>query len=489
MSMNLPGRPHPAFSQSHEPARGMLLPPALLPVAIALFLVGGTGPNVLLALLSIAVLVVGSVLLWRPGESPILLFAFAYPWMQGSVAIFHANWLGIDLANYSTIPGEIRNAAALSLLGVLTLAVGMRLGAGRRRHVAELMAMRQQALAHAMQRWFQLYAWGWGASFIALSSAWIVPGLSQPMLALASLRWAFFFLLAYAYFVRVRDRGRTFPLVFLYELGASIGGYFSDFKTVFFFTFLAVLASGVRIALSTQLAAAALTTFAGALGVVWTAVKGEYRAFISGGQAAQAVSADYVSRITKLFDLITGLDAETLTRAADQLLRRISYVEFFGAVLTYVPASIPHTLGAILWDAITRPFLPRILFPNKDVIDDTARTNLFTGGLAGHSEGTSISLGYVAEAYIDFGEIGMFAALLAIGIFYGTIYRALIRWRRTRGLLGMALASAVLIGVGPLESSFTKIFGGVAVSLLAVWLTAIFIVPRFAPWLGAGWRR
>ncbi|HEX5957749.1 MAG TPA: hypothetical protein VFY92_03710, partial [Hyphomicrobiaceae bacterium] len=406
----------------------------------------------------------------------------------GSVAIFHANWLNIDIADYSTYPGDIRSAALLSLLGLLVLAVGMRLGAGPKRPVGELLGLRHVALTHSMQRWFQAYAWAWGGSFFALSFAWVVPGLSQPLLAAASLRWAFFFLLAFAYFVRSRDRGRYFPLVFLFELGASLGGYFSDFKTVFIVTFFAVLASGVRIALSTQLAAAALAACAGGFGVVWTAVKGDYRAFISGGQAAQAISVDYGSRITKLYDLVATLNFETLVGAADRLLRRVSYVEFFGSVLLNVPSSIPHTLGAILWDAITRPFMPRILFPNKDVIDDTTRTNLYTGGLAGSSEATSISLGYVAETYIDFGHIGMFAALLAIGIFYGVIYRALYRWRRTRGLLGMAMASAVLIGAAPLESSFTKIFGGVIVSLLVVWAMTIFIVPRFAPWLMPGRR-
>jgi hypothetical protein len=462
----------------------MLLPPATLPIAVALFLIGGTGPNLLLALLSVAVLIVGCMLLWRPGESPILLFTFAYPWLQGSIAIYHANWLGIDIADYPPFSGDMYAAVAMSQAGLLALAVGMRLAVGPRR-AENILSLRHMALSQPVRRWFWLYAVAWAMSFAALSFAWVMPGLSQPMLALAALRWAFFFMLAVAHFVRGRDRGRLFPLAFLFELAAGIGTYFGDFKTVFFITFFAALASGVRVSPRMMLGVGALVTLAVALGIAWTAVKGEFRIFVSGGVAEQIVTVDYMTRLAKLYELVSSLDLETLMNAADQFLRRLSYVEFFGVVLVNVPANLPHTLGAILWDAVIRPFMPRLLFVDKDEIDDTARTNFYTGGLTGSSEGTSISLGYIAETYIDFGSFGMFAVLVAIGLFYGAIYRLLLRWRASRGLLGMAMATAVLTNVGPMENSFTKVFGGVVVSLLVAWIMIVFIVPRWAPWLVA----
>src|SRR5262249_31955031 len=99
MSFSDPSRV--SYGLIHAPARRARLPPATLPIAAALLLFGAAGPNFLLALLSIAVLIAGCLLLWRPGESPILLFTFAYPWLQGSVAIFHANLLGIDVGEYT----------------------------------------------------------------------------------------------------------------------------------------------------------------------------------------------------------------------------------------------------------------------------------------------------------------------------------------------------------------------------------------------------
>ena len=105
------------------------------------------------------------------------------------------------------------------------------------------------------------------------------------------------------------------------------------------------------------------------------------------------------------------MDQEKLILSVDQLLRRLTYVDFFAVVLTYVPSQMPHENGALFWDAVSRPFMPRLFFPDKEVIDDFVRSNLYTGGVAAISEGTSISLGYVAESYIDFGAVGMFPAL------------------------------------------------------------------------------
>src|SRR5262245_22637696 len=97
------------------PARSSLLPPATLPIVLVLLALGAAGPNFHLALVSVAVLILGCVLLWRQGEPPILLFTFAYPWLQGSVAIFHANWLDLDVNDYAPYQGDMHSAIVMSL--------------------------------------------------------------------------------------------------------------------------------------------------------------------------------------------------------------------------------------------------------------------------------------------------------------------------------------------------------------------------------------
>lgn len=195
------------------------------------------------------------------------------------------------------------------------------------------------------------------------------------------------------------------------------------------------------------------------------------------------VSVDYATRIGKLVELTSDLDAQALETGVDHLIRRLSYVSFLSLVLGYVPDQLPHENGALLADAVSRPFFPRALFPEKSAIDDTARTNLYTGGMAGESEGTSISVGYIAEAYIDFGAIGMMPALLGIGWVYGFAYRLLSRSRQAGPLLGMGLASFVLLSIGFLDSSITKVGGGFVVSLLVAWLVLKSVVPFVLRWM------
>lgn len=450
--------------------------------AIAMLLLGGVGPNFLFAVLAVIIFVIGIVLLFRPEEPPILVLTFFVPWLQSSIGIFHANWLGITLSEYSPFRGDMESAVVLSLLGIGVLAIGMRLGIQGLTSTISSTA-RETALSWPLSRWFQLYAAAFGISSVIMMFTWVIPGLSQILLAFAVLKWAFYYIVVYAAVVKKRIKSLYFIGPFLLELVSGIGGFFSDFKTVFLVTIVAFAASGAKInarhVAPLGLFGALLIVFM----VVWTAVKGEYRAYVNQGSGLQIVSVDYASRIGKLVDLVSALDGDALTKGLNNFLHRLTYVDFFSVTLDTVPGSIPYEDGAITADAIVRPFMPRLFFPDKTVINDSERTNRFARGLAGNSKGTSVSLGYVAEFYIDFGPYFMFAALLALGWLYGRIYRYFLSSAVSRGLLGMGLATSLLILVGPLDNSFTKVFGGVAVSFIAAQILSRIVIPMAAPWV------
>ena len=459
-----------------------LVPAFALPLAAVLFLSFGLGPNYQLALVGCLVLIVGFGALWRPGETPILLFIFLHQWMQACLPPFYGNWKNLPVDQLTLNAGNQQLASLLSMLGLAIMAGGMRMGAGSidlwAAHVSKISITR---VPYATL--LRFFVGVWIAASACRFMAAVIPGLSQLFLALASLKWAAFTLLTYSTFATANGKFGWWFAVFLAEFALSLGGYFSTFKEVFLYTLIALGASQVRVtpkqAFAVVIFLATLVLFA----VIWTAVKVDYRAFVRGDESAQVVTVSFGVAIAELFNLIFKVSAADMYDAVDAMFNRIMYTEFFGVVLGHVPAVVPHEYGALWWDAITRPVMPRLLFPDKAIIDESLLLNTYTGlGVAGMAEGTQISLGYMTDAYIDFGEFGMMPVLFLVGLAIGRLYRWVLYGVRTYGLAGLAMAPVALMPAAAFEVSSAKLVGGLFAQILAVWLVARFIVPRFLPW-------
>lgn len=458
--------------------------PAWAVVAIPLMLWLASTLNGSLAVYAFVVLITAFALLRRSGESSVLLFMVFFQWVQACAKLVESNLTEVPLQELAEFKIDISPAIWLSLTGLLVMAAGMRLGAGPAQpRVQE--DMRVLAHRRPMMMWFTAYLAATGLGTLATGSAHVITGLSQVMLALASLKWGFYFLLTYVAFRLPLVERWPWIIGFLLELGLGIGGYFSDFKTVLFMTFIGMLASGVRITLSAMISLGAMGALAVVLSVVWSAVKIPYRDYINQGTLSQVVNIDYAERMTVLLDMVDELDEEKLKVGFTNTINRLSYVDFFASVLNYVPDFEPHTDGALWGDAVVRPFMPRLLFPEKSIIDDSARTNQFTGlNVSGAETGVSISIGYIGEAFIDFGMYLMMPVLLAFGWAQGRYYRWLSYESRARGPLGMGLASGILLlNFLLLETSITKSIGGFLVAVIAAWGFLRYVAPYYLPWM------
>jgi hypothetical protein len=431
--------------------------------------VAGIYPNTLLAVLAVAVLLFGVRLLWRPGEPPVLFFAFAMQWVQGSVKVFQANWMEVPVTVLPSYGGKVDLAIALSLFGVAFLALGMRLGAGPW-HSQDGEALRTAALSYGPRYWFRIYVAVFVISNLASSLAYLVPGLSQPLLVLTDLKWGFFWILAYVTFCQGSNR-QYWYLAFGIELLLSLGGYFSDFKTPLIFSALAVVAVRMRLSLGRYLLLFTLGAVMLLLAVAWTAIKVEYRDFASGGQQAQIVAVPYSQRMEKLAQLVSHLDGDEMAQGFTLLLWRLAYTDYLAVTLDNVPSALPHENGALWWDAIRRPFMPRMFFPEKSAINESAQVEHYTGIPLGLTSGgsTSISLGYMTESYIDFGAVGMMVPILGLGLLLGLFYRQMLKLHPPLKLVGIGLATATVYGAYLLETSTAKICGGLAVAMLVSW--------------------
>lgn len=434
--------------------------------------------NPALTISALIVLAIGLAILLRKGEPPILAYIFAFQWLQSASAIFYANTLGQKIDVISPNGSNIELAIVLSLFGLLALVLGIRVAAGPALPNYGTFA-RHQAQLVPQKKWFLLYLATTVVALIAVALARIIPGLSQPLLALADFKWAGFVIFTFTTFANPKASRLLWAFVFLFEFVSSIGGFFSNFKSVFIFSLFGIIAARTRFSLSQSFGIAALFGLLLALGIVWSAIKPDYRSFVIEGEAASTVQMGYAERVEKLAELVGNLNAEQTQEAIGKFVERIMYVEYFGAVTDYVPKYVPHQNGALWLESITRPFMPRLFFPNKAPIDDSVLTSTYTGlNVAGAEQGTSISIGYMGESYIDFGSYGMMVAIFFFGLVLGGIYRWLMTSPRSAGIFGIGLVSSILMSASAIENSILKLGGSIVVSILVAFLIDRFVVPR-----------
>lgn len=447
-------------------------------VGMAAFL-GLFTPNPGLTVSSFLLLAWFFILLWRQGEPPILLLALGLQWLQVVTKVFNADVLGLPVNALNTYQGDMEKAIWLSMIALAILALGMRLALTHFKSPGRESARNEAMLFSVNKLWF-FYLVSLGISFSVLAVAWVLPSLTQIALALANLKWVVYFMFAYVCFLRV-ERMPLLLLAFGIELALGLGGYFSDFKTVFFVTILAFVASGKKLSGQQIGIVLSLTAALFVMSLTWTAVKTDYREYLSGGQRAQIVTRGYAERVDYLFELVSALERKDMGNALQGMADRLSYTDFFGRALVTVPSRIPHEEGALWGGVFKHIFMPRLFFPDKPSLrDDSDITNYYTGlRFSGAGQGTSVSIGYVAESYIDFGPLGMFVPVLALGYLCGRMYRYFLSRPKMPHIVGYGLAVVVLMNTIHFETTNVKLVGGLVTSFLVAFVVQKFFVNKF----------
>jgi hypothetical protein len=413
-------------------------------------------------------------LLLRPGETPILLLAGGFQWLQVCAKLLKANALGIPLEELGQQGSDLQQATWLGLASVAVLVGGMRLALGPYRP-QEAQRNRLQGLEYSPRRVAKVYAWAVALSLVVGFAAYLVPGLTQLALALAGAKWAAYFILAYVCFLKTSRIG-LLVAAFVVEFALGFGGYFADFRLVFFVTLLALVSAGLKLTFKRSVVIGGIGLLLLAISLAWTAVKIEYRAYLNDGTRSQVIVRSYDERVEKLVELLTALRAEDFERAVDDLVERIAYVDFFGGALAWVPEMVEHTEGEIWTGAVLHVLTPRLLFPDKPPLpNDSENTALYTGmWVSGDESGTSVSLGYAAESYIDFGVPLMFLPILALGWLWGKLFRIIGFARSGSFIFNQGLALSVLLGAVHFESNIVKLIGGVLTAFAVAWVIQRF---------------
>lgn len=399
-------------------------------------MIGGVLLQSPLAFLAIFVVfgVAGTV--WRPGE-PALAYALAYQWLFVSVGYFY--YVAVGSFPENGIFGDIEFAVLLSLIGLVTLAFGFRIGIST--SVQSFNDMRDRK-----PNWHSLYdlkrlfwitlAVGLSGWVIARSPMEIWFGGAQIIYRLLEFRSVFFFLFMLTV-LRSQQGYLLASIVFVFFWIPSFSSQMSAFSGIFI-TLFVILMSEWRPWLNSNRArsrsrrvfrAAAMTCgLLLVLALIWTGgVKGMWRPRVLSGE----VSGTSIDKAIAFGKTVAEASPNlSLQNAGYNLSRRLSSdIGYFANTVVRVPTIIPHENGNLTIRALKHVLCPRILFPEKENLgSDSWLVRTYAGvAAAGFESNTSIGLGYMAQFYIDFGVPGMFLALLAIGVMIGFLYDNLIR--------------------------------------------------------------
>lgn len=458
----------------------------MIGILIAAFVASLFTPNPFLTAGALLLLVWVVAMTWRPGETPVLLFAAGYQWLQGTLAIFIADVQGVRYQDLFP-RGDHDKATWLTMVGLAVLTGAMRVGVGRLPAPDPDETTRDIQALNARRLW-NAYLIAFILELVLGRFIFVFGGLSQILLSALQLKWFFFFLLAVTILVS-RKGGRYLGWAMVLEVVVGFAGFFSLFKEVFFALILAAGAAHRRVRARATALVAVSSVCLLILGAYWMAVRRDYRKMLSGGEKAQVVQSSVSERFLGLRDLIADVEMRDLVEGIGALVERLSYVEYFGYVTENVPARVDYE-GGVLWRAALIHILtPRLLWPNKPVLaSDSELTARYVGPYLTVEEGTSISMGYMAESYVDFGPLGMMFPIAAVGLLWGLMYRFFMT-RHYPMVFRMAAATSVLVSANKLEMASVKLLGALVMSFLLTTLFLRYLVPVLVRYLKGVSRR
>ncbi|MCF8478537.1 MAG: hypothetical protein K9G60_16035 [Pseudolabrys sp.] len=283
--------------------------------------------------------------------------------------------------------------------------------------------------------------------------------------------------------VFTQGRGYWWLVILLcVEVVNGLTSYFGTFKEAFFLVLIALVAVGRRPSLRMSAFGAVAMAVVVLLSLMWTALKPEYRRWVSGFTGEQRVVRSFDERLAWMADRLWTADID-YEKALDDMVGRIDSTFVFSQYLAREDAGAEFHLPSRYLGGLEHVLMPRLLFPDKPALDDSAITTAMTGRVINRN--TSISIGYLAEAYYDFGHWWMFLPIAIIGAALGAAGRYFMT-RDAPYLIRQAFAATALFSFFQFGTNFNKALGSFAVGFAVLALVLKFGYPLIPQWLAGG---
>lgn len=415
--------------------------------------------------------------LQRPLKPTVFTIIFLYHFIQIAAGIWLSNYVGVDLNERSIKMGAATISAFIGIVVLFTPIIYYH----NKLPTISRKTFKKYADQLSLNNTFKAYIIAFFAANALGGLAFALRGLTQIVFSAVNIKWMIFLLLGYQVFAKNKMK-KQFYIIASVEFLLGLLSFFSNFKTVIFFTACIALCFIVyvrqRDVIIGIIAMVALVT----VGVKWTEIKGEYRAFLNQGTSRQRVEVNEREAFQKLIDLTSGTEEEEdAPKQGDPMidfLDRVQYTFHLAKTMERVPSVMPHEYGGNIGSIMGYVLMPRFLNPEKPVFQATVKTRKYTGlAYAGRAQGVSFSLGYFADCYIDFGYVGMHIPLLILGFIFGYFYYYFCRYSSPNLLFNYAVACAVFMEFTAFEADGMYLMGRLFATLLTFLLLKVFLFP------------
>jgi hypothetical protein len=417
--------------------------------------------------------------IWRllpdPNGPPILAIALTYQWVQVTAGMFYSLVTGRTLLPMLSI--DYRPIVTISLASVLALALGLYLG---RRWTIGRWSLEQTARPDLALTWGVLltsYAVAIVAEASARRFAFQYPSLTQPILALMSIRLITLYILLRR-LASPRFRLTAIAGLTVFEAILNATGYFANFREPLVLAIVAVLEVFDSRRREQVVAVAGFAVALVLCSLVWINIRAAFRVDIDTRE-----SFGTSARLDRIQSLATDWWRRGDSNHFDDvdfLVERVWAIYYPALAMKRVPSVLPHTGGDLLAAAVAHVVQPRIFFPDKpELPSDSDLVRKYSGiYVAGREQNTSIAFGYVAESYVDYGVPLMFLPMFVFGMLVGVIYGFFQRLIRHAEIRIPVVVVSFWLGLFLYERSWAN-FIGFSLTVYAYVGAAALLLDRF----------
>ena len=413
---------------------------------------------------------------YKPSVFTVMLF---YHFLQISAGIWESNYLNKDI-NYRSPSTEY--AIIASYIGLLFLFLPIAYFQNKIPALS-LAKLKQYADRISIEKTFRVYVIGFFAMNALTGIAFFITSLTQIIFSLGNIKWFLFILFGLQSILKNRKR-KEFYIFCAIEFALGFYSYFSDFKTILFFILFILLCLLTAVRFNKMIIFSLSVAVMFYAGVFWTSIKGDYRNFLNKGSKSQTVQVEKGEALNKLLELSEKQTSNSFDDATENFLDRLQYTYHLAKTMDRVPAVIPHQDGSNWGNTIAFVLTPRIIDANKGTYDASVKASKYSGiQYSGVKRGVSVSLGYFADGYIDFGYVGMFIPLLILGFIYGGSYFYFVKNSSSNFIFNYAVVGAIYMELFSFESDNIYVAGRLYVNLIVFFILKIFFFPKLMAYI------